>query len=227
MRIIAGEFKRRRLLSPPEGSTTRPIPDRVKVSLFNLLRGHFDGVAVFDAFAGTGAIGLEAVSRGAARCVLVERDKRVAATLKANIEALGAQDRCEVVVGDALGYAAALRCPVGVHLVFFDPPYAMMEDAARRPRVMAQLGRCIERLDETGYAILRTPWPLRAPASEGGGDADLTIPGAQGPETHVYASMGVHLYMRSGGGPGEREESVETSPEDSSLRGSGQYQGEA
>jgi len=139
------------------------MPDRVRESLFGLLRGHTEGAAVFDAFAGTGSIGLEAVSRGAARCVMVERDRRVAATLERNVRELGAEDRCEVVVGDALGGGALAACPSPVHLVFFDPPYALVEDPAGWQRARAQFMRLIDRLDETGYAVLRTPWPFMHP----------------------------------------------------------------
>lgn len=140
------------------------MPDRVRESLFGLLRGHTEGAAVFDAFAGTGPIGLEAVSRGATRCVMVERDRRVAATLERNVRELGAEDRCEIVVGDALGGGALAACPNPVHLVFFDPPYALVEDAAGWQRARAQFMRLIDRLDETGYAVLRTPWPFMHPA---------------------------------------------------------------
>ncbi len=136
------------------------MPDRVRESLFGLLRGHTEGAAVFDAFAGTGSIGLEAVSRGASRCVMVERDRRVADTLERNVRELGAEDRCEVVVGDALGAGALAACPMPVHLVFFDPPYALVEDAAGWQRARSQFMRLVDRLDETGYAVLRTPWPF-------------------------------------------------------------------
>jgi 16S rRNA (guanine(966)-N(2))-methyltransferase RsmD len=214
MRIIGGEFKRRLLATPPDAKTTRPMPDRVKEAVFNLLRGHFEGAVVFDAFAGVGTVGLEAISRGAERCVFVERDKKIAAILRQNIETLGVVDRADVAVSDALGAGALSRCPHGAHLVFFDPPYALMEDPARRERVLEQVGRCIARLDPAGFAVLRTPWPLYA--GEPGerhtretGDADLRIAGADGPETHEYGSMAVHLYAPSRqaaeGNPGEPE----------------------
>src|SRR6185436_5598593 len=106
---------------------------------FALLRGHCEGASVFDAFSGTGAIGLEAVSRGASRCVLVEKDRDAAAMLKANIESLGAADRCELVIGDALGAGAMARCPRPVHLAFFDPPYPLIRDPIGWKRVRAQV----------------------------------------------------------------------------------------
>lgn len=159
MRIISGEFKGRKLHTPPDGEKTRPIPDRVKTALFNLLRGHYEGETVFDGFAGTGAIGLEAASRGAARVVLVERDREIAAICRANIEHLGAS-ACELVEADALGPAALARCPAPVHLIFFDPPYPLVRDPDGWARVRAQFARLIDKLDDTGFAVLRTPWPF-------------------------------------------------------------------
>jgi 16S rRNA (guanine966-N2)-methyltransferase len=166
MRIISGEFRRRQLETPRDAETTRPIPDRVKESLFQLLRGHFEDAAVFDGFSGTGAIGLEAVSRGASRCVLVERDKKVAEILKRNIATLGCEDRCELVTGDVLGIGALARCPKPCHLIFLDPPYPLVREATGFGRVMDQLSKLIDRLDETGFAVLRTPWPLNLTVGE-------------------------------------------------------------
>lgn len=160
MRIISGEFRHRRLHSPPDGSITRPIPDRVKESVFNLLRGHFEGAAMLDAFAGVGAIGLEAVSRGATVVVMVEKDRRVAEILERNARELGATDRVEIVVGDALGPGALARCPRPLHLAFFDPPYEMVRDKTGYKRIKAQFEAAVQLLDPTGYAILRTPWPF-------------------------------------------------------------------
>ncbi|MCC5786667.1 MAG: RsmD family RNA methyltransferase [Phycisphaerales bacterium] len=166
MRIIGGEFKRRRLHTPRDASTTRPMPDLVRQAVFNLLRGHFEGEAVLDAFSGTGAIGLEAVSRGAARVVLIEKDRRIAKLVEQNIEDLGCADRAELVVGDALGPAALMRCPDPVHIIFLDPPYPLVRDPDGWERFVRQFERLIAKLDDTGYAVLRTPWPFfhEAPA---------------------------------------------------------------
>lgn len=138
---------------------TRPFPDMVKEAMFNLLRGHFEGESVLDCFSGTGTVGLEAASRGASRVVCVERDRRVTRVLDQNIEMLGAEDEVEVVTGDALGPATIHRCPKPVHIVFFDPPYPMVRDETDWVRVKAQFTRLISMLDDTGYAVLRTPWP--------------------------------------------------------------------
>lgn len=160
MRIIAGEFRSRKLQSPPENAETRPIPDRVKESLFNLLRGHFEGVHVLDAFAGTGSVGLEALSRGAAFCTFVERDRAVAKVLEANIKALGCESRSQVVVGDALGAAALARLHERIHIAFFDPPYAVVNNELGWRRTRDQLARAISHLDEGGFLVHRTPWPF-------------------------------------------------------------------
>lgn len=261
MRIIAGEYRSRTIFTPRDDAVTRPIPDRVKQSLFNLLRGHFEGAGVFDGFAGTGAIGLECASRGAARVVCVEQDREIAGLLSRSVASLGCRDRVEVVIGDALGAGALARAPRPLTLAFLDPPYPMVRDALGFARVMAQLEKLVALLTDDGFAVLRTPWPLfhevgaataapeprrrRKPAKhdwrrearaalEGGperrpprpapGEDDaidddappeapadpaarpprvtpsLRVPGARGPETHVYGSMAVHLYMRQRGG---------------------------
>lgn len=160
MRIIGGEFKRRRLHSPKDASTTRPMPDQVRQAVFNLLRGHFEGEAVLDAYAGTGAIGLEAVSRGAKRVVLIEKNRHIARLIEKNIQELGCADRAELVIGDALGPAALMRCPDPVHIIFLDPPYPLVRDPEGWGRFVAQFEHLIEKLDDTGYAVLRTPWPF-------------------------------------------------------------------
>ncbi len=160
MRIVSGQYKRRKLHSPPEGAITRPFPDMVKEAMFNLLRGHFEGESVLDCFAGTGTVGLEAASRGASRVVCIERDRKVTRVLEQNIEMLGAEEIVEVVTGDALGPTAIHRCPKPVHIIFFDPPYPMVWDAEDWIRVRTQFERLIQQLDDTGYAVLRTPWPL-------------------------------------------------------------------
>lgn len=160
MRIIAGEFRSRKLFTPPDAEITRPIPDRVKESVFMLLRGHVEGNAIFDAFAGTGAIGLEAISRGASQAVLVEQNKQIAAILRKNIEQFGVQDKCEVVVGDALGIGAIARCPSPVQIVFLDPPYPLIRDPLGWRRVTSAMQQLAANLNSDGFIVLRTPWPF-------------------------------------------------------------------
>src|SRR5262245_27511390 len=101
MRIIAGEFRGRRLGAPP-GLATRPMLDRVREAVFSTLMPRLPDATVLDLFAGSGGLGLEALSRGAARVRLVEQDARAMAQLRENVEALGATGRVELVRGDAL-----------------------------------------------------------------------------------------------------------------------------
>jgi 16S rRNA (guanine(966)-N(2))-methyltransferase RsmD len=210
MRIISGEFRGRRLLAPEGEEKTRPLPDRVRTAIFNMLVGHYEGESFYDAFAGTGSFGLEAISRGVARCVFVEKDRDVTQTLKKNVELCGAGERAEVFQGDALGAGALSRCPRPVHVVMFDPPYAMVEEPASRRRAFEQFARLVECLDDKGFAILRTPWPfvdhverVHDPGHFDKIPVPLAIEGALGPETHVYGSTAVHWYMRKAGGTGQ------------------------
>jgi 16S rRNA (guanine966-N2)-methyltransferase len=119
VRIIAGQWRGRPLVAPP-GDSTRPTSDRAREGLFSMLAsrlGSFEGLRVADLFAGSGALGLEALSRGAAHCVFVENDRHAADAIRANIAALGAS-------GEVLARGAEhLRLPEPVHLAFLDPPY--------------------------------------------------------------------------------------------------------
>ena len=122
MRIIAGEW-RRRLLKAPPGDATRPTADRTRETLFNMLAsrlGSFEGLAIADLFAGSGALGLEALSRGAATCLFVEQDPAAVRALRANIAALRAQATCTVQAGSVLALGPA-RQPYD--LLLLDPPY--------------------------------------------------------------------------------------------------------
>jgi len=122
MRVIAGHWRGRPLVAP-KGDATRPTADRTREALFSMLTsrlGSFDGLAVADLFAGSGALGLEALSRGAASCLFVEQDKAALDALRANVAKLGATGadiRAQSVL--ALGPA---RAPLD--LVMMDPPYA-------------------------------------------------------------------------------------------------------
>src|SRR5688500_5993687 len=98
MRIIAGEHRGRKLL-PPEGDVTRPITDRVKQSLFDILTPRIERAIVYDLFAGTGSMGLECLSRGADRATFFEADRSAVNRLKKNIDALKLADRSQVITG--------------------------------------------------------------------------------------------------------------------------------
>ncbi|NJK88475.1 MAG: 16S rRNA (guanine(966)-N(2))-methyltransferase RsmD [Myxococcales bacterium] len=122
VRIIAGEFGGRRLTAP-RGSSTRPTSDRVREALFSILAESISGARVLDLYAGSGALGLEALSRGALLAVFVERDRSAASTLKDNVTALGlAAPKAIVRVQAVHSFLAANADPFD--LVFMDPPYA-------------------------------------------------------------------------------------------------------
>ena len=121
IRVVSGEFGGRKLVVP-EGLSTRPTTDKVRQAVFNSLdsAGAIDGAAVADLFAGSGALGIEALSRGAATCVFVERDRAALQALRTNIAALGLADRTTVVTSDVPAWVPALR---GVDFALIDPPY--------------------------------------------------------------------------------------------------------
>jgi 16S rRNA (guanine966-N2)-methyltransferase len=147
MRIVAGTWRGRRLVAPP-GSDTRPTSDRARQALFDMLlhapwagRDAIEGALVLDAFAGTGALGLEALSRGAATATFIERDPAALRTLRTNIAACGAEQRCTVITSDALDPPIGRPCG----LLFLDPPY--------RKGLVAQ---ALERLTARGWVGLET-----------------------------------------------------------------------
>ena len=122
MRIIAGQFRGRPLQAPP-GSTTRPTGDRVRESLFSMLSsrlGSLEDLRVADLYAGSGALGLEALSRGAAHATFLQADPKAQATIRAKAGGLGVSDRVRILGGSAL----ALPRSEPFDLIFADPPYA-------------------------------------------------------------------------------------------------------
>ena len=138
MRIVAGRFRGRRLTAP-EGAATRPSSDKTRESLFNILEAGkigggeslVRGARVIDGFAGTGALGLEALSRGAAAITFVENFAPALTALRANIAALEVEDACRVIDGDLLHLP---RAPHGHSIALLDPPYqqGLAEPALRR-----------------------------------------------------------------------------------------------
>ena len=123
IRIIGGEW-RRRVLRFPDAEGLRPTPDRVRETLFNWLGQDLAGLSCLDLFAGSGALGFEAASRGASRVVMVEQAARVAASLKANVRLLGAENRVEIVQADAVKFASSRGTfAPRFDVLFLDPPY--------------------------------------------------------------------------------------------------------
>jgi len=122
VRIIAGQWRGRKLVAP-KGDATRPTADRTRETLFSMLAsrlGDFEGLQVADLFAGSGALGLEALSRGAASCLFVEQDRAAVDVIKANITALGARDQTRIEAGSVMTLRPATA---PIDLILADPPY--------------------------------------------------------------------------------------------------------
>ena len=172
MRIVAGAWRGRALVAP-QGSATRPTADRVRQALFDMLlhapwggRDTVAGAQVLDVFAGTGACGLEALSRGAAHATFVERDRAALAALRANIVACRAQDRSTVLASDALVIPPGE--PAG--LVFLDPPYRqdLVQRAIERLRAVGRLAQGALVVAETAHdEPIPTASPLLAERTHG------------------------------------------------------------
>ena len=152
VRIIAGKW-RSRILRFPESAALRPTPDRVRETLFNWLGQRLDGLACLDLFAGSGALGFEAASRGAARVVMVEASREIARSLTANAGSLDAAE-VEIVAGDALAYLK--HSTETFDVAFVDPPYA--SDLAARSLEALPL-----HLNRDARVYVESAEPLRPP----------------------------------------------------------------
>lgn len=134
MRIIAGTLKGRRLAGPPSDGV-RPTTDGLRETLFNILAARVPGARVLDAYAGTGSVGLEALSRGASAVTFVERDRRTLAVLRRNVETCAVTAQSSILCGDFLDARAQHTTHGPFDIVFVDPPYdgtdlAAVADAA-------------------------------------------------------------------------------------------------
>lgn len=135
MRIIAGEWRGRKLVAP-KGEATRPTADRTRETLFSMLAsrlGSFDDLHVLDLFAGSGALGLEALSRGASTATFVEQDKAALDSIRANIKTLDARDRTFINAGSVMTLGPA-KAPV--QLILADPPYETGAGAVALDRLL-------------------------------------------------------------------------------------------
>ncbi|HWE04638.1 MAG TPA: 16S rRNA (guanine(966)-N(2))-methyltransferase RsmD [Tepidisphaeraceae bacterium] len=130
MRIIAGKHRGRNLL-PPLGDVTRPITDRAKQSLFDILAPTLEDARVYDCFAGTGSMGLECLSRGAAAVKFFEADRSAIERLKKNIAAMDDEHRCRIIAGDLFKWFAQAPAPDAKDrgdIIFLDPPYRFLRE---------------------------------------------------------------------------------------------------
>ena len=187
LHVLAGEFRSRILKTPTDDAVTRPMGSRTREGLFNVLRGWFEGARVLDLFAGVGTLGLEAVSRGAIKVVMVEKDRKIFALLRDNIESLGCADRAIAVQADALGEAAIMAAEPEVNVVLMDPPFALVETDEGLKEVFDQAGRTRKLFLEKGFLVIRLPTVSDPPP---------TIEGFDGPEIRAYGNQqNLLLYM--------------------------------
>lgn len=170
MRIIAGRWRGHAIAAPP-GAGTRPTSDRIREAWMSVLQNDIPGATVLDLFAGSGALGLEALSRGAARVTFVELAAAPLMALQANVEKLGADDEVEIVRADAHKYAAALA-PGAFDIALADPPYGR-EDAMRMVQAFAR--RPFARLLCIEHRARTTLPALPAARSRRYGDTALTF----------------------------------------------------
>ncbi len=183
MRIIAGRYKGR-TLKGPSAPGVRPTSDRLRETLFNVVDVEVPDCRVLDGFAGTGAVGLEALSRGAAHVTFVERDRLAAAVVEQNVAACGAGDRCIIVRDDFVGVARRLGGAAPFDLVLLDPPYdfpdteAVLVDAAAllKPGGLVVLEHARRREPPSGAPALGVRRRMVA------GDSQLTFYAHSGPQ---------------------------------------------
>jgi len=152
MRVIAGSL-RRRMLEAPRGMDTRPTSDRLRETLFNVLAPRIEGADFLDLYAGSGAVGIEALSRGAARVVFVERAQAALKVLRSNLEKLGLSSSCRVETGSVMAYLRREHAEEGARfdVVFLDPPYAA---ASEYEAVLGLVGGAATRLLQRDAAVI-------------------------------------------------------------------------
>jgi 16S rRNA (guanine966-N2)-methyltransferase len=173
MRIIAGRWRGRTLIAPP-GEATRPTADRAREALFSMLTsriGSFEDLRIADIFAGTGALGLEALSRGARSCTFVERDREAVTVLKANIAKLGAEGT-DIRAQAAEGFAGG-----PFDIVFMDPPYGSGLGQKVLPRLMLEPGAWVS--IETAF------------------NEDVEVPGFEAETTRIHGKAKLTLLRRT------------------------------
>jgi 16S rRNA (guanine966-N2)-methyltransferase len=157
MRVIGGTAKGRLLKSVP-GDSTRPILDRVKTPLFDILRPTLPGISILDLFGGTGAVGIEALSQGAGHCVFLDVNARAVATIRENLATCGLSDRAEVRHTDAFVYLKNTQ--KSFDLIYVAPPQykgvwiEALRTLAERPHLIAEGGKVIVQIDPKEYEPL-------------------------------------------------------------------------
>ncbi len=188
MRIIAGTHRSRKLHAPDDAETTRPITDRVKQAMFDrLVSMELMGGNVADVFAGTGSLGLEALSRGADHCVFVERDRKAAELLHRNIEELQFKAVSRVVRSDALSPVwPSTLTHAPLRLVLLDPPYPLTRNEKETVKLVSLMERLALVVEEGGAIVLRTDETTAPPS----------VPSWSPPQSFNYGSMTLHFYLK-------------------------------
>ncbi len=182
MRVISGSARGRRL-NELQGMETRPTTDRVKEALFNIVQFEVPGRDILDLFAGTGQLGIEALSRGAARCTFVDQRKDAAALVRENLKLTGLTGWGKVVQGDSISYL--MSCREKFHVIFLDPPYqsGLLEQAM-------ETIAAFDILREHGIMICESPLEQVLP--------DLSQPYERGKD-YRYGKIKLTVYRRNGG----------------------------
>lgn len=191
MRIISGSAKGRRLKSVP-GTGTRPTADKVKEAVFSMIGPYFDGGTVLDLFAGTGALGIEALSRGMEKGVFIDRDPASVRTVRENLASAALSDKAEVYRSDAQKAVKLLaRRQLSFDLVFLDPPYRMRD-----------MDAMMERLREAGLLATQAIVVVEHEAAHAYPDF---VAGLAAVRRSVYGDTAVTIYKPAGISPENKE----------------------
>ena len=182
MRVISGSARGRRL-KELQGMETRPTTDRVKEALFSIIQFELPGREVLDLFAGTGQLGIEALSRGAARCTIVDQRKDAAALVRENLKLTGLSDQARVVQGDSISYL--MSCREKFHVIFLDPPY----ESGLLEKAMETIA-AFDILREHGIMICESPLGQVLP--------ELPQPYERGKD-YRYGKIKLTVYRKNGG----------------------------
>jgi 16S rRNA (guanine966-N2)-methyltransferase len=182
MRVISGECKGRPLKAVP-GSGTRPTTDKVKEAIFNIIGPYFDSGTGLDLFAGSGGLGIEALSRGMDKVIFVDKDFKAIQTVKSNLELCGYNDKSEVYRNESnRAMKAVIKRGLSFHCIFLDPPY--------KKQKLQELLEEIEGnqlLIESGYAVCEH-------------SSDITLPETIGSlntiRTESYGIIGITIYQK-------------------------------
>jgi 16S rRNA (guanine966-N2)-methyltransferase len=184
MRIIAGQFRSRVILPPEDDRTTRPITDRVKQSLFDIVTPLLEDAIVYDCFAGTGSMGLESLSRGAKRALFFEADRSALTRLKKNIATLKVESTSTVIPGDLFKYFQTTPAPAEpAKIIFLDPPYRFLNEQPQRLQQLAEKLR--DHLAPDGLVIFRHDAADR-----------LDLPALDRADVRTYGGMEIELLRR-------------------------------